>query len=153
MIPIPPMSLKTAAIAAPVAIFVLMAWMLHSKTERIGELEAKLDMQAQETREAADANDTNIETIATLKVALSELEATRAAEAAEREAMLVRRSQELSRALAEADELRRIREDEQDENQSCADLVALDVGTFCPAAANQLRERSRGPGSHGDGDG
>lgn len=150
MIPIPAMNIKTAAIAILALVFVTMAWQLKVQLKRVGELEIKLATQAQETQEAADANGTNMETIATLEAALADLEATRAREAAEREAVLVRRSQELSRALAEADRLRDLREEEQDENESCADLVALDLGVFCPTTADQLRQRSRGPGSNGD---
>lgn len=144
---------KVVACAVVGLIVVVLGWQLRAQIKRNGELESKLDQQAQETREAADANNSNMETIATLEARIEVLVAQRRADAEERERVLAERERELLRARARADELEREREDEQEENQDCAALAALDVESFCPATAEQLRVRSRGPGSHGDTDG
>lgn len=135
------------------AIIVIMGILLKNSYERNGELESKLETQANETLECSDANNTNQETITQLEDRIATMVEERRVEAEEREAILVERSQELARALAEADRLREIRDDEQLENQDCADLNQLRVDLFCPATANSLRQRSRGAGSNGDTDG
>lgn len=149
----PMMNIKSAAIAITVLVVLALAWQLRVQLKRNGELEAKLDQQAQEAREAADANETNQETIGTLQARIEAMVAERRADAAERERVLAEREQELLRARARADELEREREDEREQNQDCAALSALDVASFCPATAEQLRVRSRGPGGNGDTDG
>lgn len=135
------------------AVIVVLGFLLKGSYERNGELEAKLETQAQETREAADANDTNLETIGRLEARIATMVAQRAADAEKRERLLDEREQELLRARARADELEREREDEQNENQDCADLASLSVELFCPATGQQLRERSRGSSGDGDADG
>ena len=135
------------------AVIAIMGFLLKNSYERNGELEVKLENQAQETQECADANLTNDETITELEARIAALSTLRASEAAEREAMLAEREQELLRARARADELERERENEIESNEDCAALTSLDVGQFCPATAGQLRQRSRGPGGNGDTDG
>ena len=137
-----------AAIAA--VVIVLLGWQLKVAVERNGELEAKLETQAQEAREAADANFSNLEVIGTLQRRLAAMIDQRRAEAAERERILDERDQELALARARADRLERERQDERIENPDCAELASLSIGEFCPSAADQLRVRSRGP--RGDGD-
>lgn len=134
------------------AIFVL-GLLLKNSYEANGELEAKLERQANETIECTDANATNTETITTLRTQIQELGLLRASEAEDRERVLAERERELLRARARADELEQERESEQEENQDCAALAALDIESYCPATTEQLRVRSRGPGSHEDGDG
>jgi len=133
-------------------IILILSWQLKSSYERNGELEAKLKTQVEQTQEAADANDTNMVTITTLKDRIATMIEDRRVDTERREQILVEREADLMRANAEADRLRGERKDEQLENADCAALAQLDVGSFCPATANQLRERSRGPGSHEDRD-
>lgn len=140
-----------AAIAA--VVIGLLAWQLKAAVERNGELEAKLETQAQEAREAADANFSNLEVIGTLQRRLAAMIDQRRAEAAERERILDERDQELALARARADRLERERQDERIENPDCAELASLSIGEFCPSAADQLRVRSRGPRSDGDPNG
>ncbi len=140
-------------IGGGLAIIATLGLLLNHNVQKVGELRAKLDDQKAETQEAADANTTNMETITSLQDALGSCQALRRAEADEREALLVERSQELAAARIEAQRLREIRDDEQAENQNCADLSGLSIGSFCPATADSLRQRSSGPGSDGDGDG
>jgi hypothetical protein len=134
------------------AIIVVLGLMLKGSLERNGELEAKLETQANETLECADANTSNVDTITVLEGLLPAMVEERRTDAVERERILTEREQELLAARAEADRLRELRDDEQNENQDCADLLSLDVGRFCPTAAGQLRQRSRGEGSNGDTD-
>jgi glycyl-tRNA synthetase beta subunit len=133
-------------------IIAIMGWQLKSSITRNGELEAKLETQAEETLECTDANASNDETITTLEDRIAAMIEERQVDAAERERILTEREQELLRARAEADRLRELRDDEQAENQDCADLLSLDVERFCPTTADQLRERSRGAGGDGDTD-
>lgn len=135
------------------AAIAILGLLLKSSYERNGELEAKLETQAAETQECADANATNSTTITELETRIADMIEERRVDTERREQVLVEREQELLRARARADELERERDDEIAENQDCADLTSLNVGLFCPATAGQLRERSRGPGSHGDTDG
>lgn len=147
------MNPKIVACAAVALIVVVLGWQLRSALKRNGELEAKLEQQAQEAREAADANETNQETIRTLEARIAVMVAERAADAEERERVLAERERELLRARARADELEQERENEQEQNQDCAALAALDIEFYCPATVEQLRVRSRGPSSHQDTDG
>jgi glycyl-tRNA synthetase beta subunit len=144
---------RTVSYAIVALIIVVLGWQLRSALKRNGELEVKLDQQAQEAREAADANESNQETIGALAARIAVMVAERAADAEERERVLAERERELLRARARADELEREREDEKNQNQDCAALTALDVASFCPTTAEQLRVRSRGPGGDQDGDG
>jgi len=134
-------------------IIIVMGWQLKSSYERNGELEAKLETQAEQTLEATDANDTNMVTIMELKSTIDSMIEERRVDAVRREQVLVEREQELQRARARADDLEREREDEIANNQNCAELANLDVGFFCPSIGEQLRERSRGEDSNGNGDG
>lgn len=131
-----------------VAIIAIMGLLLKNSYERNGELEAKLETQANETLECTDANDTNQDTITELEAKVADLTALRADEAAARELVLVERSQQLAAALARAAELEQERLEEVFENEDCRDLSELRVDVFCPATAGQLRQRSRGPGSN-----
>lgn len=149
----PVMNIKSAAIAVTAIVVIAMAWQLRVQLKRNGELEAKLETQAQEAREAADANFSNLEVIGTLQRRLAAMIDQRRAEAAERERILDERDQELALARARADRLERERQDERIENPDCAELASLSIGEFCPSAADQLRVRSRGPRSDGDPDG
>lgn len=135
-----------------VVIIAIMGFLLKGAYERNGELEAKLETQAEQTREAADANDTNMTTITTLEERIETMIEERRVDTVRREEILEKRNADLLRARAEADRLRGEREDEIDSNSNCADLNSLDVSAFCPATAGQLRERSRGPGGNGDTD-
>lgn len=132
------------------AIIVVMGLLLKGSYERNGELEAKLDDQVQETNECVAANETNDETITQLESRIETLSTLRAAEAEERERVLTEREEELARARARADRLEREREDEIATNDDCAALMQLDLDSFCPATAHQLRQRSIG--ASGDGD-
>lgn len=145
--------LKLIAAAIAAVVIGLLAWQLKAAVERNGELEAKLETQAQEAREAADANFSNLEVIGTLQRRLAAMIDQRRAEAAERERILDERDQELALARARADRLERERQDERIENPDCAELASLSIGEFCPSAADQLRVRSRGPRSDGDPNG
>ena len=140
-------------IGGAAALIAILGLMLNSSVKRNGELEALLETQVLETQECADANQTNDETITKLEASIAKLSALRRSEAEERERVLAERERELLRARARADRLEEERENEQETNDDCAALTALDVGTFCPATARQLRERSRGPGGNGDTDG
>jgi hypothetical protein len=135
------------AIAGALAI-VIMGALLKNSYERNGELEAKLKTQAEQTQEAADANVTNIETITKLKLQIGDMVEQRRVDAEKREQLLMEREADLMRARAEADRLRKLRENEQDENPDCKELARLRVDLFCPATADQLRQRSRGEGGH-----
>jgi hypothetical protein len=133
-------------------LILIMGITLKSSITRNGELEAKLETQAAETLEATDANDSNMETITTLRGRIVTMVEERRVDTERREKILVEREAELVAARTENDTLRGEREDEQEENADCADLASLRVDFFCPATAEQLRQRSRGTGSHEDGD-
>jgi hypothetical protein len=139
-------------IGGAVLTIAVMGFLLKGSYERNGELEAKLKTQAEQTLEAANANDSNIVTIRELRTEIETMIEERRVDTERREQVLVEREQELLRARARADDLEREREDEITNNQNCAELAALDVGFFCPTVGEQLRERSRGPGSNQDGD-
>lgn len=133
-------------------VIIVMGVLLKSSYERNGELETKLKTQAEETLECADANTTNNTTITTLEERIATMIEERRVDTERREQVLVEREQELLRAQARADQLEKERDNEIAENEDCADLTSLRVDLFCPATAGQLRERSRGPGGHGDAD-
>lgn len=135
------------------AIIAILGLLLYNSVQRTGELEAKLATQAQETQECADANETNNQTVTELEARIDALSALRRAEADERERILTERDETMARARALADELERVRDDEIETNEDCAALTGLRVDAFCPAIADQLRQRSRGPGGNGDTDG
>ena len=130
----------------------VMGFLLKGAYERNGELEVKLKVQAEQTVEAVDANSTNIITIRRLEKRIDTMIDSRRVDTLERERLLVEREADLLAARAENDILREAREDEQDESADCKDLAGLRVDFFCPATADQLRQRSRGPGSNGDAD-
>ena len=131
-------------------IIVVMGWQLKASITRNGELEAKLETQAAETLECADANAATMETISDLTKEIESMIEERRVDTERREQVLVEREQELLRVSARAAELEREREDEIATNEDCAALTGLRVNAFCPAAAEQLRERSRGAGGNGD---
>lgn len=135
------------------AIIVIMGLLLKNSYERTGELETKLETQAAETQECADANATTMTTITELTEEIESMVEERRVDTQRREQVLVEREQELLRANARAAELERERENEIAQNEDCADLTSLNVGLFCPATAEQLRERSRGESGDGDTDG
>lgn len=134
-------------------VIIVMGWQLKSSITRNGELSAKLETQVSETLECTDANATNLTTISNIREQIVKMVEQRRVDTERREQVLVEREQELLRARARADDLEREREDEIANNQNCAELASLDVGFFCPAIGEQLRERSRGAGGNGDGAG
>jgi len=140
-------------IGGGVAVLGVMGFLLKNSYERNGELEALLDTQVEQTQECVTANLTNDAAITELEVALNAMTAGRAADAAEREAVLVERSQELAAARALADRLERERQDEIDTIPECADLMALSIDAACPATTHQLRQRSIGISGDTDPDG
>ena len=140
-------------IGGGVAVLSVMGFLLKNSYERNGELEALLDTQVEQTQECVTANLTNDAAITELEVALDAMTAGRAADAAEREAVLVERSQELAAARALADRLERERQDEIDTIPECADLMALSIDAACPATTHQLRQRSIGISGDTDPDG
>jgi len=140
-------------IGGGVAVLSVMGFLLKNSYERNGELEALLDTQVDQTQECVTANLTNDAAITELEVALDAMTAGRAADAAEREAVLVERSQELAAARALADRLERERQDEIDTIPECADLMALSIDAACPATTHQLRQRSIGISGDTDPDG
>lgn len=125
-----------------VLIIAIMGFLLKGAYERTGELEAKLEAQAAETIEAADANDTNIATITTLETTIMTMIEERRVDAELRESVLDEREQELTASRAESQRLRDERQDAFNENPDCADLASLRVDFFCPAVADELRQRS-----------
>lgn len=140
-------------IGGGLALFAIMGVLLKGSYERNGELEAKLKTQAGETLECAAANESNDAAITLLETQLRDMIKGRAADAAAREAVLVRRSQELAEARALADRLERERDDEINTNPECKDIMALSFDAACPATAHQLRQRSIGISGDGDPDG
>lgn len=140
-------------IGGGLAAMAVMGFLLKNSYERNGELEVKLQTQADQTLECVSANETNDKAISRLEVALRRMTDGRVADAAEREAVLVRRSVELAEARAEASRLERERQDEINTNTECADIMALSIDAACPAATHQLRQRSIGISGDGDPDG
>jgi hypothetical protein len=130
----------------------LMAWRLFAAHERIGELEAKLEVQAAETLEATNANDSNQLTIEGLTERIDIMVEQRRVDAEERERILVERDEIVMRLRMESDRLREERQDEIMENTDCAELSALRVSDFCPSTGRQLRLRSGGQGGDRDTD-
>lgn len=133
-------------------IITIMGWQLKSSITRNGELETKLEAQAAETLEATNANNKNQIVIDQLDGVIKDMVEARRVDSERREQVLVEREAALTAARAENDLLRKAREDEQDENADCKDLASLRVDFFCPATADQLRQRSRGAGGNGDSD-
>lgn len=140
-------------IGGGLALVAVLGLLLKNSYERNGELEAKLETQANETLECADANDTNVATIAELEATIADMIEERRVDTERREQVLVERSRELAEARARAARLEIERDEEMATNQDCNALSTLAVGEFCPATAGQLRERSRGESGHGDADG
>jgi hypothetical protein len=137
-----------AGIAA--LLVIILGGLLKSSYARNGELEASLQTQADQTIECADANSTMKASIIAMQLTIDNMVAKRKADAEERERVLDEREQELAQARARADRLEREREDEQSANPDCADLTSLSLDFFCPATAQQLRQRSIGEGGNGD---
>ena len=144
---------KVIACAVVGIILVVLGVQLKSALKRVGELETKLEQQVKETEECVSANGTNQDTITLLETQLADMVKQRRAEAAERERVLTEREQELEAARARADRLEREREDEIATNDDCAALMQLDLDSFCPATAHQLRQRSIGASGDRDPDG
>ena len=92
-------------IGGGLAVFALMGFLLKNSYERNGELEAKLETQANETLECSDANTTNQETITGLETQIAAMIEERRVDTERREQVLVEREQELARAVARADRL------------------------------------------------
>lgn len=134
-------------------VIIIMGWQLKSSITRNGELEAKLETQAEQTQEAVDANGTNQTTITTLTERIDKMVEDRRVDTERREEVLVEREREMLRLRARADDLERERDDEIETNPDCADLTSLRPDQFCPNTAVQLRQRSLGIGGDGDGDG
>ena len=126
----------------------ILGLFLLSANKRIGELETKLDVQVQETREAADANDSNILTIVELVEANRRLAAARKADAERSKQEIVLRDMALIVAQGVAEQERRKRLEILKSTENCDTYASLVVADICPAFALELRERSRAPGSH-----
>jgi chromosome segregation ATPase len=131
-------------------ILVVLGWQLKAALQKVGELEAKLEQQARETEECVTANGTNQTTITDLESQIATMVEERRADAERREQVLTERERELEEARARADRLERERENEIASNDDCAALMQLDLDSFCPATAHQLRQRTIG--ASGDGD-
>jgi len=138
-------------IGGVVLVFGVMAWQLKASVTKNGELEAKLETQAQATQTCADANESSVAAIGTLRAEIERIASLRAAEAAERESLLVERDRELTAARNRAAELERERRNEIESNAMCAEVMAIHVDDACPASINQLRQRAFGESSHEDG--
>lgn len=126
----------------------ILGLILLSAHTRIGELETKLDVQAQETREAADANDSNLLTIAKLKAKNRDLIAARKADVERSEQEIILREMAITMARRVAVEERRRRLEMLKSTENCDSYASLVVADACPAIAMELRDRSRGPDSH-----
>ena len=131
---------------------IILGWQLKGSLTREGETAAKLETQAGETLECVTANRTNSKTIDTLEERITTMVEERRVDTERREQVLVEREQEILRQIARADELERDRDDEETANLDCAELRSLSVESFCPVAGEQLRQRSLGISSDGDGD-
>ena len=131
-------------------LIIIMGWQLKASVTRNGELEAKLETQAEQTLECVSANDSNQTTITTLRDRIATMIEERRVDTERREEVLVERERELLRVRARADELERERDNEIDTNADCADLTSLSLDQFCPNTAQQLRQRSRSAGGNGD---
>lgn len=140
-------------IGGAAAVIFILGLLLKGAYEDKGELEAKLKTQADQTVECTDANETNTETITQLEERIAAMVEERRIDTERREQVLAEREQEMQRLQARADELERERENESQTSEDCAALNELRVSNFCPATAEQLRVRSRGPGGNGDTDG
>ncbi len=126
----------------------ILGLMLLSVNKRIGELETKLDVQVEETREAADANDSNMLTIAELKVKNRDLVAARKADTERSEREIGIRNMAIIVAQEVAAEERRQRLEILKSTENCDTYANLVVADVCSAIALELRERSRAPGSY-----
>lgn len=134
-------------------VIAIMGFLLKGAYERNGELEAKLETQANETVEAADANVTCNATVTELEGRIMTMIEERRVDSERREQVLVEREQEVLQLRARTDQLEENRQDEIDTNPDCADLTSLSLDMFCPATAHELRQRSIGASSNGDPDG
>ena len=130
------------------AVAAILGLLLLSANKRIGELETKLDVQVEETREAADANDSNILTIVELVEANRRLAAARKADAERSKQEIVLRDMALIVAQGVAEQERRKRLEILKSTENCDTYANLVVADVCSAIAVELRERSRAPDSH-----
>lgn len=146
----PPWALKWAVPYAGYLLAAIFGWLLLSAHERIGEVEAKLDTQAGETREAADANTTNLQTIADLRSQIATMIAAHAANARKTQRELEVRAEAMLAAQGEAERLRRERDELIRQDPTCEAHSRQVLADSCPAIAERLRERSRGSRSNPD---
>ncbi len=130
------------------AIAAILGLLLLSANKRIGELETKLDVQVEETREAADANDSNMLTIAELREANRRMVAARKADAERSKREIGIRNMAIIVAQEVAAEERRQRIEILKSTENCDTYANLVVADVCSAIAVELRERSRAPDSH-----
>lgn len=130
----------------------IACWLLFSawqgSRDRVAELEARLQAQVDATVICSNANDTNQTTIEALRSRLEDLVNQRRADEAERELLLEERNNERAERERLADELERERDNEVLTDDDCRAFMAQRVADSCPATADQLRERSRGPRSN-----
>lgn len=141
-------------ITGGVALLILfLSWQLKASFTENGELTNKLETQTEQTRRCATANGTSLVAIADLRETIKTMVAERKADTERREQVLVQREEELRQARTLASKLQRERQNEINTNAKCKDLLSLDLSGFCPATFDQLRVRSRGGSSDGDGAG
>ena len=126
----------------------ILGLLLLSSTTRNGELETKLGVAVEETREAADANDSNQLTIAELEVKNQELVAARKADAERSEIEIGLRDIAIIVSQGVAEQERRKRLEILKSTENCDTYASMVAADICPAFALELRERSRTPGSH-----
>lgn len=146
----PPWALKWAVPIAGYLLAAILGWRLLSAHERNGELEAKLEAQAGETRECADTNKSNLTALAEVRDAHNACLDGRRADADRREAELEARGAAMLAAQGEAERLRRERDELIRQDPTCEAHSRQVLADSCPAIAERLRERSRGSRSNPD---
>lgn len=127
-------------------VIALLSWQLKSALNHAGELEADLKHQVSETNECVSVNELNRDAVERLNNKIAELDQLRRSEAKEREAVLVRREEELTAARTRAAQLERERRNEIESNPACAEIMSISIRDVCPDATFQLRQRAIGEG-------
>lgn len=150
-----PMIIAGLAALAFMALAGVQTSRLASAQEENGELRAKLEVQATETRQAVNANASlNVE-IDTLAGRIADLVEARRLEREEHDRVLAAREEDLADALAQARRLEGERDEIFRNDAQCEQLGSTRIDTVCPAIAEQLRgltaRRARGGDSEDGG--
>lgn len=136
-------------------IITLQTQRLHAARSHVEKLDTELTSVRQQLDATISANQTNQTTIDTLQKRIQVMVDERTLDKAKQDALLAQREDQLAKAVKDAANERKKREQAWTSSTSCQSLGSVRVDAVCSDIADRLRDRSAGSAvdTHGGGPG